>query len=584
MLDALDKDPLAWGNIESRSVALLDATTEFRRVILSCRTQFFPETGSDAFGRPGRVEIGGYICPMIFLSLFDEEQVDAYLHKRFPDRWRERLRFRDNPMRLRAREVVGSMQSLRFRPLLLAHIRDILDTKEQDWNAYRLYRVLVDRWLGREERKLREQHKLPEQLPDPPSKEILWEVCTAVALDMQSRGERLLQRQELDTLTKGFPALASLEHFDVGGRSLLNRTAAGEFRFSHYSIQEFLVVHALETDAARLPPEPLRVTAEMWEFLTLLPRMPALDRLDLTGLQPHALAGFGFRDRLQDDSPGPWMQLILPGEFTMGSGDDDPLAKPDEKPQHPVTISRAFALGRFPVTFEEYDRFVVATGREALDDAGWGRGHRPVINVSRQDAVDYCEWLSEQTGFRYRLPTEAEWEYAARAGTDTSWFHGDDPAALDAYGWYRENAEGRTHPVGEKRANPWGLYDLLGNVREWCLSGRRDHAQPTQQQIDPSTQADLSDSVPVVRGGSWSDAAESCRSASRMEVSFKDLRDRLDRDRALHALHALRDRDRDRLDRNLRDLRDRFDFLNRFGFRCVRAEAISEQNHPQPDT
>ncbi|MCB2262970.1 MAG: hypothetical protein LGR52_08540 [Candidatus Thiosymbion ectosymbiont of Robbea hypermnestra] len=107
---------------------------------------------------------------MVFLSLFDEDQVDAYLRKRFPDCWHERLLARDNPERLRAKEMVGSMHSLRFRPLLLAHIRDILDAGERDWNAYRLYHALVDRWLDREERKLRDlhrQHKLPANSPNP---------------------------------------------------------------------------------------------------------------------------------------------------------------------------------------------------------------------------------------------------------------------------------------------------------------------------------------------------------------------------------------------------------------------------------
>jgi hypothetical protein len=209
LLDALDEDPLAWGAIEPRVVALLDATIKFRRVILSCRTQFFPETGADAFGRPGRVEVGGYTCPMVFLSLFDEDQVRAYLRKRFPDHWHERLLGQDNPQRLKAERLVASMQSLRFRPLLLAHIRDILDAGERNWNAYNLYQALVDKWLDREERKLRKQ------LPSPPSKETLWRVCTSVALHMQSRGERLLERQDLDGLTGGFPELVSLEHFDV---------------------------------------------------------------------------------------------------------------------------------------------------------------------------------------------------------------------------------------------------------------------------------------------------------------------------------------------------------------------------------
>ncbi|MCB2261392.1 MAG: formylglycine-generating enzyme family protein [Candidatus Thiosymbion ectosymbiont of Robbea hypermnestra] len=466
LLDALDEDPLAWGNIESRLVALLDATRRFRRVIISCRTQFFPETGSDAFGRPGRVEVGEYICPMVFLSLFDEEQVDTYLHKRFPDRTKglpvhidtylhkhfhnqiKWLPVWNNPERRRATVVVDSMRSLRFRLLLLAHIRDILDTGEQDWNTYRLYRVLVNRWLVREERKLRDLHK---QFSKPLSKETLWHVCTAVALYMQSRGNQLLRRQELDAL--------------------------------------------------------------MADFLDLI-----------TGLQPSALAGFGFRDRLQEGSLGPWMQPIPAGEFVMGSGNDDPFALPDERPRHPVTITQAFALGRYPVTFEEYDRFVAATGRERPDDAGWGRGRRPVIDISWQDAVAYCAWLSKQTGARYRLLTEAEWEYAARAGTDTHWFHGNDPAECDTYGWYHENAAGRTHPVGEKATNPWGLHEIAGNVWEWvqdCWHEDYSGAPSDGSAWDKESGGDCT--WRVVRGGGWTFRPGFLRSAFRFWYTSNDV-------------------------------------------------------------
>jgi formylglycine-generating enzyme required for sulfatase activity len=517
LLDALDEDPLAWGVIESRLVALLDASAKFRRVILSCRTQFFPETGADAFGRPGRVEVGGYTCPMFFLSPFDETQVDAYLRKRFPDRWHERLLGQDNPLRLRAEKLVGSMQSLRFRPLLLAHIRDILDAGERDWNAYSLYQALVDRWLDREERKLRKQ------LPHPPSKETLWRVCTAVALHMQSRGERLLERPDLDVLTAGFPELASLEHFDVGGRSLLNRTAANAFRFSHYSIQEFLVVHALSADVVDLPSEPLRVTAQMLAFLALEPRMPSIEHLDLSGLQPGNLADFSFQDRLADGSLGPAMQLILPGTFLMGATEQDPDAQDSEAPQHRVRIPQVLALGRFPVTFEEYGRFAVATGRKKPSDEGWGRGRRPVIHVSWKDAAAYCEWLSEQTGRRYRLPTEAEWEYATRAGTESRWSFGDEEAGLAAHAWYQANSGGRTHPVGEKRPNPWGLYDLHGNVWEWIQDAW--HSSYERAPADGSSW-DSADSgaYRVIRGGSWIDDARSCRCAcrSRYEPELRD--------------------------------------------------------------
>ena len=168
LLDALDEDPLAWGNIEERLLAILKASEHFRRVIISCRTQFFPETGADPFGNPGRVEVGGYICPMMFLSLFDENQVSAYLEKRFPLRWYDPRSYGNRALRARAEVVVASMQSLRFRPLLLAHVRDILKAEDREWNAYRLYEALVEAWLLREETKLRKQ------LDNPPYKEALW--------------------------------------------------------------------------------------------------------------------------------------------------------------------------------------------------------------------------------------------------------------------------------------------------------------------------------------------------------------------------------------------------------------------------
>ncbi|WP_133512943.1 formylglycine-generating enzyme family protein [Candidatus Thiosymbion oneisti] len=208
----------------------------------------------------------------------------------------------------------------------------------------------------------------------------------------------------------------------------------------------------------------------------------------------------------------------------------------------------------------------------------WGRGRRPVINISWQNAVAYCDWLSEQTGFLYRLPTEAEWEYAARAGTQAHWFHGDDPAECDAYVWYEENADGRTHPVGEKLANPWSLYDMLGNAGEWCLSSPQNSPQATQSQVDPRKFA-LAGAVPVARGGSWRDDVESCRSASRTEIleTLRDRRDRLDCD-LLDLRDLLNYLNRDRLDRLGRDLRDRL------GFRCVRVQTISVPDHREPDT
>lgn len=179
-------------------------------------------------------------------------------------------------------------------------------------------------------------------------------------------------------------------------------------------------------------------------------------------------SGTVFRDTLKDGSNGPEMVVIPSGSFLMGSPEGE--GDSDEWPQHKVTIAKPFAIGRYPVTFDAYDRFAEATGRDKPDDAGWGRGRRPVINVTWDDATEYAKWLSRETGKRYRLPTEARWEYAARAGTATRYYWGDEPgknhANFDSSGSKWSGI--RTSPVGSFDPNPFGLYDMLGNVVEWC--------------------------------------------------------------------------------------------------------------------
>jgi formylglycine-generating enzyme required for sulfatase activity len=132
-----------------------------------------------------------------------------------------------------------------------------------------------------------------------------------------------------------------------------------------------------------------------------------------------------FRDRLKDGSEGPEKVVIPTGNFVMGAPKGEEGSGDDERPRHEVTFAAPFALGKHTVTCDEYDRFCIATGQDEPDANGWGRGERPVINVSWHDARAYCAWLSEQTGAEYRLPSEAEWEYACRAGTTAPFFFGE---------------------------------------------------------------------------------------------------------------------------------------------------------------
>ncbi|MBL8252248.1 MAG: SUMF1/EgtB/PvdO family nonheme iron enzyme, partial [Candidatus Competibacter sp.] len=187
--------------------------------------------------------------------------------------------------------------------------------------------------------------------------------------------------------------------------------------------------------------------------------------------KPPPPAGFEvFHDKLLDGGDGPAMVVIPAGEFWMGSPESEAGRGSDEK-QHKVMVQR-FAIGQYEVTFDEYDRFCDATKRKKPSDKDWGRGRRPVINVSWADATAYANWLSAQTDQSYQLPTEAEWEYAARAGTKTAYWWGTSVrgkrANCNGCGSQWDNQ--KTALVGSFAANPWGLYDTVGNVWEWTCS------------------------------------------------------------------------------------------------------------------
>ena len=219
------------------------------------------------------------------------------------------------------------------------------------------------------------------------------------------------------------------------------------------------------------------------------------------------------QDRFDDDTTGPLMIALPTGSYRRG--DLQGTGDSDEKPTHTVRLSKPFAIGMHPVTFEEYDRFSEEFGRARPADEGWGRGRRPVINVSWEDAVAYAKWLSRKTGYTYRLPTDSEWEFAARAGGQTRYFWGDKPGRLMANCsqcgslWDGE----KTAPVGKFPPNPFGLYDMAGNVWEWMEDCYHDKLSgfPT----DGSALQKKGCGKRVIRGGAWSFPPKEMRSANR---------------------------------------------------------------------
>jgi formylglycine-generating enzyme required for sulfatase activity len=211
---------------------------------------------------------------------------------------------------------------------------------------------------------------------------------------------------------------------------------------------------------------------------------------------------------------GPEMIHVEGATFQMGAaaGSADSV----QQPAHTVTV-KPFAVGTCEVTFEEYDRFAQATKRSLPEDYGWGRGRRPVMNLSWQDARDYAAWLSKETGKRYRLPTEAEWEYAARSrGKKEVWAGTSDEKQLTEYGVYYVNSPSRTQPVGSKKPNGLGLYDLSGNVWEWVEDCWHENYQGASTDGSARRQPDGGDcGARVIRGGSWLNAPEDLRASAR---------------------------------------------------------------------
>jgi formylglycine-generating enzyme required for sulfatase activity len=232
------------------------------------------------------------------------------------------------------------------------------------------------------------------------------------------------------------------------------------------------------------------------------------------------------------------MMPIPGGTYLMGSLEDEKGRGDNEGPQRPVTV-KAFWMAKCEITWDEYDIYwenrpkgppprpkitekpppltdAITSPTPPYDDPtfGFGRSRYPVIAVTHHAAMEYCRWLSEKTGKAYRLPTEAEWEWACRAGTTK-----DDPAKLGEHAWYEKNSNDSPQEVGKKKPSAWGLHDMHGNVAEWCIDSYKKDIfsglskdKPTLMPITMPTANRYPD---VVRGGSWSDPPEKCRAAIR---------------------------------------------------------------------
>jgi len=412
-------------------------------------------------------------------------------------------------------------------------------------------RAVLRQQVATLEQKLSEMHVSPPPLPKPPA------VKTSVSLPLTKDGKVDFEmifsppppvRDEFETKEEFATRLREFEQYQVQLVETLNQAAAqhdlrvqagtAQLEKKNYNVDKAEFVVQLtwadwvrqrfildENEVARIS-----VGRDMAKGLFEEGQQkPVFVTLQISGDQKTVvssfLAGLGkginvlmatppvfvARDKLKDGSLGPELVLIPAGTFQMGSND----GSSDEKPVHTVTV-KSFALGKYEVTFEEYDKFCEATGRDKPKDEGWGRGKRPVINVSWDDAKAYVKWLSEQTGKDYRLPTEAQWEYAARAGTTTKYWWGNEigknNANCDGCGSQWDNKQ--TAPVGSFKPNSFGLYDVSGNVWEWLED--KWHGNYEGAPSDGSAWTAGGDSNNhLFRGGSWSDNDNYLRCAYR---------------------------------------------------------------------
>lgn len=460
LLDALDEDQKAIADHRQRLSELIGLSSKFRCVVITCRSQFFPkdeEIPTDIVGvinwLPAQGK-KGYSLQKLYLAPFSDEQVDTYLRRTYRRRRR----------REEARKVVRQIPDLVARPLLLTYVEDLVAGKGIQF-TFQMYETVVERWCQRES-----TFVAPDKLRE-------FSECLAEEMFLL-RGERQMERipeAELQPLADRFKI--DLESWKLRGRSLLNRDAAGHYKFSHRSILEYLFVRRFTRGLVRPHSEPW--TDLMQTFLAEMLGSPEAEAFVPGAAEIRSKIGSSFR--AHDGLMYVW--IPAPGKSSGG-----------------------FWMGQTPVTVAGWRRFAEESKRDI--PAGQRGADHPVVNVSWNDAVAYCKWAGG------RLPTESEWERAALAGSPV-----DPYGPLDESAWYGENSNGTTHSVGQKKPNALGLYDMLGNVWEWC----GDYYKPRFGTLTP---------LKVLRGGSWANTSITARGQNALDpatrhnfIGFRCVRD-----------------------------------------------------------
>ena len=521
LLDAFDEYPKILPPAESDGLSdderfrqvldeVIETVQDFREVVITSRTQYFPGEENQPYELkiPTFDNKGFHTLAKFYLSPFDDKEIRCYLNKKYGI-----LRVWNHRKKQKARRIVNNSPNLMVRPMLLSYIDYLVDGDQHYANTWEIYEALINKWIEREGDKREHQHVNREKLKKNLHK---YSQLIAVKIYEKRKETNSLQLCKADATDVN----VELKDYQMTGQSLLTRDAENNWKFAHKSILEFFLA---------------KEALENIDFAMTL---------DFTGMD--MVLQFCRENNAIINSD---FVPVKGGVFLMGSPDSEISRIAETETQHSVKISD-FYLCKYPVTLSQFKKFidesgyqtdaekanssVIFDGKTWKEEKGinWRHGvsgseravvenNHPVLHVSWNDAVAYCRWLTEKTGKIFRLPAEAEWEYACRAGSTTQFNTGENLTTAQAnYNGkylYNNNPKGNTVAVDSFAPNAWGLYNMHGNVWEWCGDwfGEKYYDECQAKGTVENPTGPETGSYRVVRGGSWSDFAGFCRSATR---------------------------------------------------------------------
>ncbi len=485
LLDGLDEDPYILSKdpkisddeaFVARLNKIASNTTRFCDVVITCRTQYFPQQELQDYELNIRKPGGGfYKLNKYYLFPFSDREVGKYLNKKYG-----RLKFWNRQKKEKAKTLVKNSHKLMSRPMLLSYLDDLVLEEKNYRFSHQIYETLIEKWLVRESEKWKKS-EAREQFRNS-LRQLARETALQIYQNWLSEGAMYLSKD--DALRIAQKHKIELNPDEVKGKSLLTCDPLLNWKFAHKSILEYF----LAKECAANP-----------QFVSSF-KFAGMDMAE------------HFYKEMVPVYYGINFVKIEGGTFQMGDEKGD--LGDACRPVHQVTVAD-FYLGKTPITQKQWRDIMGSNPAhfKNCDDC-------PVESVSWNDVQKFISKLNAKTGRKFRLPTEAEWEYAARGGhqaTAANLYAGSNN--LEEVGWYNKNSNGKTHPVAAKKPNELGLYDMSGNVYEWCQDWYDGKYYEMCKQSRPggieNPPGPETDSDRVLRGGYWGNYAQYCRSAYR---------------------------------------------------------------------